>query len=158
MASAIFDNAPVSLMTSKVNIAANSTSTFCVLGTVAPQKASWATYNDIKWAASTPFEIATVNGYALGGKGIATIVPTMVATVTGLKTSASLVFTTTDTITANYAIVNTLDRTVGSPTSTTTTNSILCYLGIGNQTVTNGTLTLGWNTNGIITWTVGVAQ
>lgn len=154
--SAVFDNAPIKMMTGLVNIQANSTTTFCVLGTVAPTstKATWATYNDVKWAASSPFEIAVVNGYALGGSGVATAVPTVTTAVVGLKTTGALVFTTNSTLAASYAIIQTLINT-GSPTSTTTTNPLLCYLNIGAQSVTNGTLTLTWNANGIYTATVG---
>jgi hypothetical protein len=159
MTSAVFDNAPIKLMTGLVNIQANSTTTFCVLGPTAdaPVKATWATYNDIKWAASSPFEIAAVNGYALGGSGVATVVPTVTSAVVGLKTSAPLVFTTNATITAQYAIIQSLINS-GSPTSTTTTNPLHCYLDLGAQQVTNGTLTLTWAAAGIYTMTVAAAS
>jgi hypothetical protein len=155
MTSAVFDNAPIKMMTGLVNIQANSTTTFCVLGPTAnaPVKATWATYNDIKWAASSPFEIAAVNGYALGGSGVATVVPTVTSAVVGLKTSAPLVFTTNATITAQYVIIQNT-----AATSTTTANPLLCYLDLGAQSVTNGTLTLTWAAVGIFTMTVAAAS
>ena len=156
MTSAVFDNFPVKYLTGLVNVKADSASTFCVLGTTAPVKATWATYNDVKWAASSPFEIAVVNGYALGGSGIATAVPTVNTAVVGIKSTAATVFTTNSTITASMSIVQNLINT-GSPTSTTTTNPLAGYLDIGDQSVTNGTLTLTWNAAGIFTMTVGAA-
>jgi hypothetical protein len=154
MTSAVFDNAPIKMLTELVNIAANSTTTFGVLGPTAdaPVKATWATYNDIKNSGGA-FEIAAVNGYALGGSGVATLVPTVTSAVVGLKTSAPLVFTTNATITAQYvAIQNT------AATSVTTANPLLCYLDLGAQSVTNGTLTLTWATAGIFTMTVAAAS
>jgi hypothetical protein len=152
MTSAVFDNFPVKYLTGLVNIQANSTSTFCVLGTTAPTKASWATYNDIKWAASSPYEIAVVNGYALGGSGIATAVPTVNAAVVGIKSTGATVFTTNSTITASMSIAQ-----YAASSSTTTSNPLMGYLDIGAQSVTNGTLTLTWNAAGIFTMTVGAA-
>ena len=153
MTSAVFDNLPIKTLTGLVNIQANSTTTFCVLGTTAPVKATWATYNDIKWAASSPFEIAVVNGYALGGSGIATAVPTVTSAVVGIKSTAATVFTTNATITASMAIAQ-----YAASSSTTTSNPLLGYLDIGAQSVTNGTLTLTWNAAGIFTFTVGAAS
>ena len=154
MTSGVFDNAPVAMMKGLVNIQANSTTTFCVLGPTAdaPVKATWATYNDIKWAASSPFEIAAVNGYVLGGSGVATSVPTVTSAVVGLKTSAPTVFTTNANITAEYAIIQ-----YAASSSTTTTNPLLCYLDLGAQSVTSGTLTLTWAGAGIFTQTVAAA-
>lgn len=155
LTSAVFDNAPVATMTGLVNIQANSTSTFCVLGPTAdaPVKTSWKTYNDIKWAASSPFEIAACNGYSLGGSGVATVVPTVAAGVVGLKTSGPLVFTTNASIAAEYAILQ-----YAAAASTTNSNPLLCYLDLGAQMVTSGTLTLAWAAAGIFTQTVAAAQ
>ena len=44
------------------------------------------------------------------------------------------------------------------PTSATTAaNPLLCFLDMGAQSVTNGTLTITWNTAGIFTLTVAAA-
>jgi hypothetical protein len=154
---AVFDNAMVSMATGLVNIRANSTTSFCILGSASPTsyKGTWGTYNNVKYSGGL-FEIAQVGttDYPLGGNGIATAVPTVTSAVTGLKTTAPTVFTTTSTIAASYAAVQTLINS-GSPTSVTTTNPLLSYHNIGSQSVTNGTLTLTWNTNGIFTMTVG---
>ena len=154
MTSAVFDYASVAMMTGLVDIQENNTSTFCVLGQPEgePAKATWAIYNDIAWAESSLFEIAAVDGYALGGSGVATVVPTVTGAVVGLKTSAPLVFTTNATITAEYAIIQYAES---SPT--TTTNPLLCYVDIGAQSVTNGTLTLTWAAAGIFTQTIAAA-
>lgn len=145
----------VSMATGLVKIESSASKCYCVLGTVAPTKATWATYNDIKWAASSPFEIAVVNGYALGGSAMTTTVPTCTSTVTGVKASPTT-FTTTGTLAATYAIPQALINT-GSPTSVTTTNPLLSYHGLGSQSVTNGTLTLTWNAAGLFTMTVAAA-
>jgi hypothetical protein len=145
----------VSMATGKINIQNSATTVYCVLGTVAPTKATWATYNDIKWAGSSPFEIAVVNGYALGGSAMTTTVPTCTTTVTGIKASPTT-FTTTGTLACTYAIPQALINT-GSPTSVTTTNPLLSYHGLGSQSVTNGTLSLTWNAAGIFTMTVATA-
>jgi hypothetical protein len=153
MASAIFDNAMVSLMTGKVNINGSENKTLCILGgATAPNKATFATYNDVK--NGTGYEIAAVNGYALGGSVVAVTTPTMTATVTGLKTSAPTVFTagTGVTIAGSYAMIQ-----YASSSNVATTNPLLCYLGIGAQSVTSGTLTLTWNAAGIMTLTVSAA-
>lgn len=164
MTSAVFDTCLVDAFTGKINIPANTMGgsnagytpsypgCFAVLGTVAPDthKTAWNLYSDI----SSAFEIGVVNGYALGGRGLATTVPVSTTVgstgVIGLKSSlATMVFTTTGTITASYVIIQL------APTSSTTAgNYLIGWLGIGSNTVNNGTLTLTWATN-IFTWTVG---
>jgi hypothetical protein len=142
----------IKAFTGLINIQANATTTFCVLGTVAPTatKATWATYNDCKYGTpGNPFEIASVNGYALGGSGIATAVPTIASAVIGIKSTAPTVFTTTGTIAASYAITQ-----YAAASSTTTSNPLMSYHNIGAQSVTNGTLTLTWAAAGIFTNTV----
>lgn len=151
MASAVFDNSMVKLMTGLVNIQANSTSTYCVLGEHSPvtYKASWATYNNIKRAGGL-FEINTVTGapgYALGGSGVATVVPAVSSAVTGIKTNAPLIFSVTGPLVTQWAII----QHAGVASAVATTNPLLCYLDIGSQSVTNGTLTFTWNTAGIMT-------
>lgn len=156
MTSAVFDHIVIKALTGGFNIQANDTTTFCVLGTVAPNKSTWATYYDIKWAASSPFEIAAVGtDYPLGGIGMNTSVPTVTSTITGIKSSAT-VFATSQTIAGLYAIPQ-----YAASSRTSTSNPVICYLdlgsGTGGQTVTNGTLTLTWNAAGVCTFTVSAA-
>ena len=129
----------------------SSTKVFCVLGTVSPttgNKQGWSTYNSIKWAASTPYEIAAVNGYALGGSAMNTTAPTLSTDTTQFGAGAATVFTTTATISAAYAATQ-----YAASSSVTTTNPLMSHHDLGGtQTATNGTLTLTWSGSGV--WTV----
>ena len=98
-------------------------------------------------------QLATVNGYALGGSPVSTVVPTVSTHVTGLKTGANLVYTTTGTITAEWLV-----EQFCASALTTAANPLLCFLDMGAPSVTTGTLTITWNTNGIFTLTVAAAS
>ena len=97
--------------------------------------------------------MGAVNGYAAGGSIINTVVPTNSTHVTGFKTGGTLVYTTTATITAEWLVPQFCTTAV-----TTAANPLLCFLDMGAQSVTNGTLTITWNTNGIYTLTVAAAS
>jgi hypothetical protein len=154
MASAVFDNAIVSLLTKKIDIQHNATTTYCVLGNASPvsNKANFITYSNVKHSAN--YEIAPVTGYTVGGGGINTVVPTAGNAGTGItaiKTDANLVFSATaSTIACTWAYIQ-YALTSGAPA--VDANPLLCYLDIGSQTVTNGTMTFTWNTSGIMTMT-----
>jgi hypothetical protein len=158
MASAVFDNAMVSLLTKKIDIQSNATTTYCVLGGASPAayKSSFATYSQIKHsAAGGIYEIVgSTGGYVVGGSGVSTVVPTAGnsgAGITGMKTNANLVFTATGTtITCSWAYIQ---YALTSSTPTADANPLICYLDIGAQSVTNGTLTFTWNALGILTLT-----
>jgi hypothetical protein len=152
MTSGVYDKAMVNVMTGLVNIPLNSTSNtypgvYDVLTTSQPPQTTGTTYADIT------NQHGVVNGYETGGMLVNTVVPTMTAHVTGLGTGAAQVFTTTGTITAEWAIIQyapTAKATAGNP--------LLCFLDMGPQSVTNGTLTLTWNAAGIFTLTVAPAS
>jgi len=151
MTSGVYDNAMVSLMTGAVNVPLNSTpgtfpGEYCCLTTAQPTQSLTNTYTNLQ------SQMGAVNGYTLGGSIINTVVPTMTTHVTGLKTGGTLVYTTTGTITAEWLVPQ------HCPTSATTAaNPLLCFLDMGAQSVTNGTLTITWNAAGIFTLTVAAA-
>jgi hypothetical protein len=97
-------------------------------------------------------QISATNGYVLGGSAVNTLVPTMTSHVTGIKTNANLVYTTTQTLTAQW-----LNLQFALTALTTAANPLMCFLDMGAQSVTSGTLTIAWNSNGIFTLTVAAA-
>jgi hypothetical protein len=128
--------------------------TYCVLGvpTTPPttaNKRAWQTYNDIKYgSAGDPYEIATVNGYALGGSAMNTTAPTLSTDTCQFGAGAATVFTTTGTITTTYAATQ-----YAASTSTTTTNPLFSNHDFGgSQQAVNGTLTLTWSGSGV--WSI----
>ena len=164
MVSAVFDNAMINMAQGLINIKHDTASTLCVLGqNKAPVKATWATYNDIKYSSGN-FEIAAITpGYALGGSAIGVSqAPTLTAAsppYIAIKATPT-VFTVSggNTLISYYAIIQNLINT-GTPTSVSATNPLLCYINFGGaQSVYNGTLTLTWNsTYGICTFTIASA-
>lgn len=132
-----------------INWTTSSTVIFCVLGQVSPSagnKQAWYSYNDIKWAASTPYEIAVVAGssYALGGGVCSNTTPAISTDTINFGLSAK-VFTAAAgyTITATMAALQ-----YAASSSTTTSNPILTNHDLGGtQAVSNGTLTLTWPSN-----------
>lgn len=121
----------------------------CMLTTAQPtQGLATCTYSVVE------SQMGAVNGYAAGGQLIWTNVPTNSTHVTGLITNGSLVYSTTATIAATW-LVPQYSATV---TYTTSTNPLLCFLNMGAQSVTNGTLTIAWNGSGIFTLTVAAAS
>jgi hypothetical protein len=152
MTTAVFDKAMISILTKTVNITAASNTTYCVLsGSTEPTKATFQTYNDVKQSLGT-FEI-TGTGYTVGGGQITTIVPTTTLGVTGVKANPSSPTTawgTNATFSCNYAIIQNC-ITAGAPTATG--NPLLCYIDVGAQTVSAGSLTFTWNPAGIMTLT-----
>jgi hypothetical protein len=144
----IYDNAIISAFTTLVNFTTSTTKVFSVLGQVSPSlanKQAWATYNDIKWAASTPYEIAVVStGYALGGSVCSNTTPVR-ATDTINFAVAALTYTASAaaTIAATMASLQ-----YAASSSTTTTNPLLSNHDLGgSQSVTGGTITLTWPSN-----------
>jgi hypothetical protein len=144
-----YDNHLIKAYTELINWTDSSTVIFCVLGQVSPtlsNKQTWATYNDIKWAASTPYEIAAVGGssYSLGGGVCTNTTPALVTDTVNFGISAK-VFTAASgyTITATMC---TLQYAVSS--STSISNPLLSNHDLGGtQAVSNGTLTLTWPSN-----------
>jgi hypothetical protein len=152
MTSGVYDNAMVSVMTGTVNIPLNSTpgtfpGAYCCLTTGQPtQGLATATYTHIE------NQMGAVNGYTAGGSLINTVVPTNSTHVTGFKTGGTLTYTTTGTITAEWLVPQ-----MAAGTATTAANPLICFLDMGAQSVTNGTLTVTWNASGIFTLTVAAA-
>ena len=147
MTSGVFDNAIVSMLTGQVHIQENPTTTYCILASAAPDKANDVDYGDVKYGVG--HEIATVNGYSpLGGgpTGVATVAPSVSSSVVGLKASAPLVFNTTGTLSCTHAYIQ-----YAASLQTTNSNPLLCYLDVGTQSVTVGSLTFYWNAAGIMT-------
>ena len=151
MTSGVYDKAMVSVMTGTVNIPLNSTTTpgvYSMLATGQPtQSLASCQYSGVE------NQMAATNGYVLGGSVVNTVVPTMTSHVTGLKTGGNLVYTTTQTITAQWLI-----EQFAASNITTAGNPLLCFLDMGAQSVTSGTLTITWNANGIFTLTVAAAS
>jgi hypothetical protein len=147
----VFDNVYINAFAGNVIWPTSSSKIYLVLGTVSPttsNKQTWSTYNSIKWAASSPYEIAAVNGYALGGSAMNTTAPTLTTDTTGFGAGANTVFTTTGTISAAYAATQ-----YAASSSTTTTNPLMSHHDLsGTQVATNGTLTLTWSGSGV--WTI----
>lgn len=151
MTSGVFDKAMVNLMTGLINIPLNSTpdsfpGVYGILTTSQPAQTTGTIYSDVA------DQHGNVNGYAQGGVLVNTVVPTMTTHVTGLKTGAAQVFTTTGTITAQWNVIQ-----FAPAAKTTAGNPLICFLDMGAQSVTNGTLTLTWNAAGIYTLTVAAA-
>ena len=139
-------------MTGLVNIPLNSTSNtypgvYGVLATSQPTQTTGTLSSDIS------NQIGAVNGYETGGMLVKTVVPTVSSHVVGLKTGGAQVFTTTGTITAEWDILQ-----YAPVAKATAGNPLLCFIDMGAQSVTNGTLTLTWNAAGIITLTVATAS
>jgi len=145
----IFDNSIIKGYTKLIDYTTSSSVIFCVLGQVSPtlgNKQGWATYDDIKWSATTPYEIAAVAGssYAVGGGVCSNTTPAISTDTINFGLSAK-VFTAAAgyTITATMAA---LQYAVSS--STSTSNPILSNHDLGGtQAVSNGTLTLTWPSN-----------
>jgi hypothetical protein len=127
----VFDNVYINAFAGNVIWPTSSSKIYLVLGTVSPttsNKQTWSTYNSIKWAASSPYEIAAVNGYPLGGSAMNTTAPTLTTDTTGFGAGANTVLTTT-------------------------TNPLMSHHDLsGTQVATNGTLTLTWSGSGV--WTI----
>jgi hypothetical protein len=133
--------------------------TYCILGVPATpptlsNKQTWHTYNDVKYvSAGVPYELATVNGYALGGSAMNTAAGTISTDTIQFKSGAATVFTTTGTITTTYASTQ-----YAAASSVTTTNSLFSNHDLaGTQTATNGTLTLTWSASGVFSITSSAA-
>ena len=134
--------------------------TYCILGAPATpptgaNKQAWHTYNDVKYS-GTVYEIAAVNGYALGGSAMNTAAGTISTDTIQFKagTGVPTVFTTTATISCTYACTDYVSTT--SPVVTSQplfSNHDLA----GTQTATNGTLTLTWSSSGVFSITSSAA-
>jgi hypothetical protein len=133
--------------------------TYCVLGIPATpptlaNKQQWDTYDDINYAsAGVPYELAVVNGYALGGSAMNTTAGTLSTDTVQFKTGAATVFTTTGTISTTYACTQ-----YAASSSVTVTNPLFSNHDLGGtQTATNGTLTLTWSASGVFSITSSAA-
>jgi hypothetical protein len=135
--------------------------TYCILGvpTTPPtlaNKQTWHTYNDVKWvSAGVPYELAVVNGYALGGSAMNTAAGTISTDTIQFKAggAGTTVFTTTGTITTTYATTQ-----YAAASSVTTTNTLFSNHDLaGTQQATNGTLTLTWSASGVFSITSSAA-
>lgn len=127
--------------------------TYCVLANPATppgntEKTTWHTYNSIKYSGTT-YEIAIVNGYALGGSAMNTTAGTLSTHDIQFKTGAATVFTTTGTITADSCATQ-----YAASSSTTVGNPLFTHHDFtADQTATNGTLTLTWSASGVFSIT-----
>jgi hypothetical protein len=112
-----------------------------------PTKATHDTYSDIKYGVGS--ELASGNGYALGGEDIPIDNATLASNVVQMKTTGNTAWTSA-TFTVYYG------HTHHGATQALDGNLLMTYhsLGATAPSVSNGTMTLQWNAAGV--WTITV--